>query len=133
MEREFMQTNTDYLDAVEFMKDFRRKELNIYGISDPTTVDQEIQKNVYQFTSTILQNKHNPAEVMYNLAKQYGFKPKTAEPKVENVFETVEKGQKQASKTLSGGGQAEMNLTAESLLELDGQEFEDAWKKIFGK
>lgn len=126
-EQEFAKTNNDYWDAASFLKDVRTKELAIYGITDPQMVSREIAQNTFALSQYAMQKGKNPAEIAYNLAKQYGYKAKT----IDNTLQTIEQGQKEASKSLSSGGKTEGNLTAESLLELNDSEFDAAWDKLF--
>ncbi len=130
-EQEFQKTSPDYLDAVQYMREFRKNELAMFGITDPHQITEEIRKNTIALASFAVSQNKNPAEIMYTLAKQYGYKSKSHET-VPATIETVSKGESNASKTLSGKGITEGNLTAESLVNLEGAEFDAAWKKLFG-
>lgn len=128
-EQEFAKSNQDYWDAASFLKDVRTKELAIYGIVDPQVVSREIAQNTFALSQYAIKQGKSPAEIVYNLAKQYGYKAKS----VDNTLHTIEQGQKEASKTLSTGGKTEGNLSAETLISMDGAEFDAAWEKLFGR
>lgn len=134
-EQEFSKTTPDYLDAVNYMRELRKNELSVFGVTDPVQVNEELRKNAIALSSFAVNQGKNPAELMYTIAKQYGYKTKTTNPApnpAPSTIDTITKGETGATKTLSGKGITEGNLTAEGLLNLEGEEFETAWKKLFG-
>lgn len=135
-EEQFKAMTPDYQDAVNYIREFRANELSLYDITDPKAVAQEIANNVLNLSITALKAGKNPAELIYKVAQQYGYKK--AAPAVpsmdkaaQDALETIQKGQ-DLNKTLSGGGQAESKITAESLANLEGEEFNKKWKELFG-
>lgn len=136
MENEFKQTHQDYPEAFNFIKELRRAELEEYGITDQDTVIKDLNASAANITLTALRQNKNPAEVIYNLAKRYGYKGPAIPvppPPPSKLLDIVEKGQQIAGKTLSTGGQGPDTLTAESLLTMEGDEFDRNWEKLFGK
>jgi hypothetical protein len=129
-EAEFVKSTPDYDDAVDYMRGLRTNELRMLGITDPQRVNHEIAMSAVGLSKSALEAGKNPAEMMYEMAKNYGYTKKDTPPDVNQDFDTIKKGQA-ASKTLSGGGNAgEVNMGLEGLANLEGDEFDKMWEKV---
>lgn len=128
-EQNFVKDNPDYYDAVGFIRDKRKRELEMLGITDPIVIDNDWKSNAMQLSITSLQNRKSPAQIAYDIAKSYGYQKKEK----SDLLETVNKGQKIASRSISQGGITEVDPSIEALLNANGEEFDKLWKKTFSK
>jgi len=143
-EAEFAKAKPDYYDAVNYLTQKRISELQLFGIYDPQTIQQDIAKNVQGLALTAMNAGKNPAEVAYQLAFVSGYKPKQppsgqmqqGQPPagafdVNNLsLRTVQQGMT-AAQTLGGPSEVKPDPTVEALLKAEGAEFDAMWKKIF--
>lgn len=128
-EQTFVKDNPDYYDAVAFIRDKRKKELEMLGITDPNVINNDWSTNALQLSIVSLQNQKSPAQTAYEIAKSYGYQRKQQ----SDLLETVNKGQKVASRSISQGGATEVEPSLDALLNADGEEFDKLWKKTFSK
>jgi len=134
----FEQANPDYKQAYNFLLQSRAAELQAIGYDDPKALHDAIVADEYAIAQLALSKGKSPAEVIYGLAKQRGYKaaagdkpganadPDAAAAAAERLA-NIERGQN-ANKSLNGagGGAGENEMTAERLLAMPMAEFE-AW------
>jgi hypothetical protein len=134
-EDEFRAENDDYDQAVDHFKKAYAKELREEGIS-AADLDGELRSKIFSTVARAIKAGKDPAEVMYKLAKNRGWKkPSTQETDVddekldknERKIQTIEKGQ-QAGRSLSTGSarQGDGQLTWSYVSTLKGKAFSDA-------
>jgi hypothetical protein len=70
-----------------------------------------------------MQDRVNPAQMIYELSKHRGYKPASSE---EDKLDTIERGQKQ--KALGSNGAAPKKLTLEALAQMSDEDFAAATK-----
>lgn len=110
-ERTFAAKQPDYLEAVNFAKGQRAKELRLLGY-DEQQAAQYLQNEGMQLAWTWLSQGHNPAERAYELAKTMGYRP--AEPVDQAEVEKMhEQGQRTAKP--HGGATPRARVTAQQL------------------
>lgn len=147
LENQFRQAKPDYDAAFKHLMDAKTQELAVFGINDPAVVAQEINRGAMNISMIALRNGKNPAEIIYDLARQAGYAPpKPAETslaespiaaleaeakKAAEHLATVEKGQ-QASKALKGDD-VETEVSYQALLKAEGADFDKLWKEKFGE
>lgn len=111
---QFKAKQPDYGDALRFVSDHRRNELKLYGMTDQQ-IDQQLQRDEYELSAAALLNNRNPAEVIYGLAQQRGYKKTEAAamPQISNQQQrngpdlaTIERGQAAARSLGNAGGAA---------------------------
>lgn len=144
LERQFAEKTPDYGQALQRVKQAQFAELKAMGLNDQQAA-QELANREWQFVQTNLQYGRNPAEAIYNLAKDaYGYAPaqsvsemnnqmreQMAEMKAEDKIDQIERGKKAAGN--NGGGESSAdNMTLERLASLDGEDFDKAWAKMVG-
>lgn len=121
----YMQENPKFMEAYNFYTTGRINELVAAGYSH-----QEANQVVTNEEMTIAQKAYgdevNPAERIFNLAKVRGY---NSTKEVEQKIDTIEKGQN-GSKTLTGSGQTQEELSLESLADMDDKEFDANWDKL---
>lgn len=141
---EFMQTHADYQDAYKHVVGLRQREYATRGMT-PDEIRQQISTDEMQLTQTAMRAGKNPAEVVYTLAQQYGFK---AVPPVVKVgadgkpvvaatkLDTLLKGQELAGKGERGVPPTQASV--ENLKDMTDKELnalvadEEAWNQMMG-
>jgi hypothetical protein len=143
----FEQANPDYRKAYDFVLAARASELLAIGYdnpNDPTFTPQQQQQAAQALHGALMADEEaiaqlafskgkSPAEILYGLAKQRGYKAAAAEaPKADTgkgaeKLETIERGQA-AHKSLAnaGGSAGDPEITAAQLIDMPADEFE-AW------
>ena len=129
----FVKDNPDYEQALQFMSERRIQDLTALGITDPQTQQQIINTEAWNIAQTSLQNNKNPAEVVYTMAKSWGYNAagKAGKTDLENKVDTIEKGQ-QESKTLSdaGGAAESTGLSLADIETMSDEEFDKLWSTL---
>lgn len=127
LESQFASATTDYWDASKFLRDSRVAEYRAMGRPNP---EASVNAEAFEIATLALQQGKNPAEVVYGLAQQRGYKKPAPAQQTEQGVETpaaqiarLEAGQ-QAGASLSGArGTAPKTLTAQRLIEMPEAEF----------
>lgn len=126
-EREFVKTQADYFEAMEYLRGQRDQELQMIGISDPAQRQQMMNNEAMGIAFNAMQNGENPAKRAYEIARFRGFK---AKPKAAEQIETLQKGA-EAARSLSGkGGQSPAAVSPEALLEMSDEDFDKQFEKV---
>lgn len=120
----------EFRDAAQWLSDFRHKQLEALAIvdkrmADPAARNQQIDAELKAIIGQAKQEGLNPAELVHQLAKGWGFAPKPAEQTITlpDKLSSIEKAQ-QASRTLaSTGGKTSEPLTADAILQMPNDEF----------
>jgi hypothetical protein len=126
---EFKAVTPDYMDAYKFVRDVRIRELQAIGVTDPMQIEKQLQHGASMLAITAIQNRKNPGEALYSLAKSYGYQPKGA----AGDLNTVNQGMKQASGSIGKGGATTTDPTFDALLNAGQDDFQKMWNKIFNK
>jgi hypothetical protein len=136
-EAEFSQKTPDYTQARDFIRQGRAKELQMFGVPNDQ-IPVIIANEERQLVQAALQQRRNPAEVVYEIAKARGHGVQAAPPPVQPAApDPVAKTELQAAKQAvapsvsSGGKPPKGELTPEALLNLNGAAFDAAWNKMF--
>lgn len=116
-EAEFRATHPDYDAAVKHLKDVTRADLSDQGMSG-AEVEHTLNAGKIGLAHAAIQQGKNPAEVLYERAKRYGYKGQVQEDKIQ----TLAKGQA-LSKTVTGGGGAAA-VTLRELSEIPDDQIE---------
>ena len=135
----FQAKNPDYRPAYNFLLSARASELLAIGFDDPKALAEggATQEEVHAAAKALhdalvademaiadlaFKKKKSPAEIIYGLAKQRGYKAAAAgdgkgdaKPKAEEQLERIERGQNAAGKSLNGAGagSGDGDMTAE--------------------
>lgn len=110
-EAQFMAENPEYLEAVNYVREVEASKLDPLDLPDEKLGDILMKQEIG--TVIALQQKGKSApEYYWNLAKRYGFKPKSEEnrKKAESKLEKIEKGMGGAG--LGTGGAADSDDAA---------------------
>ena len=103
-EAEFRTSQPDYDAALKYLKDVTRSDLADQGMSG-TEVEQALQQGKLGLAHAALQQGKNPAQIIYERAKRYGYRGQSSDDKIT----TLAKGQSM-SKTVQGGSAAGLSL-----------------------
>lgn len=134
-EQEFVKTSPDYADAVNHLQKVIDSNLQVMGYDNPGARAQIIQEQALGLAQQALKAGKNPAEIVYQMAKNYGYATKKQEVKEETKIEQIKKGQ-ESSQSLGSGGKADVPLTLKSLEAMDDDDFAELvgddkrWKKL---
>lgn len=124
----FASTVPDYQDAYTHFASFKQAEYAALGL-DPATAQQQLMRDYTGLAAMARQQGRNPGEVMYTLAKAFGFKGKqpgantsTQPPKVPNT----------SLSTMAGAPEIEETgaLTAAKLSNMSDDEFSKMFKEM---
>jgi hypothetical protein len=127
----FAAATPDFKDAAQFLSDTREKQLVALSrvdrrFSDPQARTQQINAELKGIVFAAKQQGISPAEMVYQISKDYGFTPKAPEPVVvSDKLETIDAAQN-ASRTLaaSPGKQPGDAMTAQAIADMSPAEFE---------
>lgn len=126
----FEKDTPDFRDAYNYLLTTRISELQAFGYDD-SAIRQTLESEEIQIAQMAFQRGTSPAETIYKLAQGRGYSkkpPATDEAKKEAAakLDTIERGQAQ-HKSLSptGGSQGDVDMTAERLIALPLNEFEE--------
>lgn len=136
-EQQYVAEVPDYPQAVEYLKNFRVTQMRALGMPD----QQIMQMLANEARDTALyarQTDQRAPELFYALAKASGYVQKVAEtapvvvqpdPAAVSKLAALSKGQR-ASKSVSdgGGGAASPAPSLAAIAELEGADFDAAWK-----
>ena len=131
----FEAVNPDYQEAYRHMIQMRTQDYLDSGMT-PTEAKAAVSQDELSIAARALQQNKNPAEIVYGMAKRYGYQKADAKTETtENKLEKIRQGQ-EASKTVERGDQpVEMTVdNLESMSEADlNKMVENDWEKVFGK
>lgn len=105
-EAEFRTQHADYDAALKYLKDVTRSDLSDQGM-DGAQIEQTLQAGKLGLAHAAIQQGKNPAQIIYERAKRYGFKGSAGTS--EDKIATLAKGQ-QMSKSVEGGSAAGLSL-----------------------
>jgi len=130
----FEATNPDYQEAYRHMIQMRSQDYIDSGMT-ATEAKAAVANDELAIAARAMQQGKNPAEIVYGMAKRYGFKPAPAKTTPENKLETIKSGL-EASKTVERGSQP-TEVSLDSLQNMGDSELtemvESQWEKLFGK
>ncbi|HEY1774235.1 MAG TPA: hypothetical protein VGH91_13690 [Gammaproteobacteria bacterium] len=135
-EREFSKGQPEYHDAYRYAADARDKELQALGYTDPATRSNIVRMNTAEIINNAVQQGKNPAELVWEYARARGFTSKGGAKggNAEAQAKIAAGLQAAGGKLNQGGTTGEGELQAKDLAGIsDPEEFEKAWKKVFGR
>jgi hypothetical protein len=140
-ENAFKQTHTDYNDAFTHLLKVTEADLQDSGMKE-AEIPQNIANMIYAFSKSAVDAGKDPAAMLYDRAKRYGYvqKEAVADPTegktdVDEHMDTVQKGI-EASKTVKGSQSVETEPTAEKIMEMmdsDDPKVQAEAEKMFRK
>jgi hypothetical protein len=129
--QQFASKQPDFKDAYTHFLTSVKDELTDAGFTDPQVIAQQMQSYEESIVGKAFQDKANPAERIYNLAKRRGYAPKVSDG--EKTLNTVKAGQKAETSMSRAGGRSSNVVSLEQLAEItDPKEFDKAWERLVG-
>jgi hypothetical protein len=119
-EKSFRAERPDYDEATTYLHQRRDRQLEAWGVKDPVQRQHILNNELVFLASTALSQGKNPAQVAYEAARRSGYGG------AGNSGNTA-----QADPGSSWKRGFAPDVTARSLLDLDGAEFDAAWGKLF--
>lgn len=134
----FKAKQPDYLDAYKHLTELRTADYKLRGMT-PDQIQAALGRDEIDILQGAAAQRKNPAEVVYALAKQYGYQQKSTqevppEKKVESKLDTIKKGLE-----TTGGTRAAPPSTysTEAVKDMSEGQLNDAvenhWHEMFGK
>lgn len=126
---QFAQENEDFGQAYSHVLSNRKGELEAMGLG-PDQIAETLHNDELWVYQTAAQSGKNPAEIIYHMAKNTGFKrvdPPQPKEVAEQKIETLQRGVA-ASRDLSGG--AVGKPTAEQIANMSDEEFSELKAKL---
>lgn len=124
-ESEFASATPDYGAALEFAQAARLRFFRAAGM-DEGEAAQTLRNETKFVALTALKRGENPAERIYKIAHELGYK---ASAPGATKIEQLQRGQKAAS-VMGGGGQSDTEVSLARLSEMDDAEFDKHWDKL---
>lgn len=121
----FAKEKPDFSDSYNYTMRKLRENIQLLGYSGEEAERIAINEEI-RIINQAYDEEVNPAEKIYKMAEAFGYKKEIAP---EKKLQTVEKGIRQ-SKTLSGGGKQDFEITLENMLEMSDDEFKTAWGEL---
>lgn len=137
LEAQFRQEVPEYDDAFQFLQQRRLADYAAIGIVDPNEQRASLYREILGMSGKAIQDGKNPAEVLYSLAKNWGFTPKSeqseGEPNKEATgkIDRLQRGMKTAT-TLSdsGGAPPGGEISLSDIERMSDDEFEKLWSDM---
>ena len=123
----FQAENPDFSGAYQHMAQRRKAELEAMGMA-PVQVAETIKRDELWVIQSAAQTGQNPAEIIYRMAKNTGYKAETKADGTQKM-ENLQKGL-QASKTLGAGGSTAGKPTPEQIANMSDDEFSELKKSL---
>ena len=138
-ENEFRQDHPDYDAAIEHVVSARAQELALYGMQ-PVQIDATIREEIAEIARSAIQQKKNPAEVGYQLAKLRGYVPQAGEQQQQTTGKAAAQvaavARAQAGSRSLGqaaGGATAQSINADTIARMTQDEFDALYATPDGK
>jgi hypothetical protein len=131
----FEKATPDYQEAYKHLMNTRMQDFTDLGMTKEQ-IQQNLANEEMLITRQALAAGKNPAELVYSMAKRYGFKAAPAPVAPENKLETIKKGM-EASKTVDRSTPPDAGkVTLETALNASDRDLNVAvdkhWEELFG-
>jgi len=132
----FEKATPDYQEAYKHLMQTRTQDFKDLGMTDQQ-VAQNLANEEMMITQQAIKSGKNPAEMVYAMAKRYGFKAAPAKVTPENKLDTIKKGL-EAGKTAERSTPPDAGkITLETALNASDRELNNAvansWEELFGQ
>lgn len=133
-ENEFRQDHPDYDAAINHVVNARAQELALYGLQ-PAEIQATVSEEISEIARAAIQQKKNPAEVGYELARLRGYTPQQTQTqeqtqingfgKAKDIVAAVKRAQEQGkSLGQAAGGATAQTINADTIARMTQDEFD---------
>lgn len=126
---EFMETQPEYPQALQYFINQRNREYEMLGYSDPMQRRQLVDEEAMNIARHALNLGRNPAQAVWDMATARGFNIQK-DNKTDTKLETIAKGQKTAKTVSSSGSSPEAELSLTDIERMDDEEFDKLWAEM---
>jgi len=143
LEQQFRSQQPDYDEAFRFVQERRLRDMDAIGITSPEQKQQALYQEILGMSGRAIQEGRNPAELVYSLAKTWGFQPSSSQIEgleaavQENVktqsskLDRIQRGQQMStSLSDSGGAPKGGELSLADIERMSDEDFDKLWKEM---
>lgn len=137
MTTQFMQTKADYGDAYQYLRNVRSQDMKDLGVPQ-AKIPEMLLKEELAVAARAIQQGMNPAQMVYNIATRYGYRPATPPPPPPAVkMDALQKGQAAAPTPVEPAATGPA-LTLDSVKDMTSDQLDklvdsnDLWAKVVG-
>lgn len=131
MAREYAQENADYPQALEYVMGAWAKQAQAMGYNNPRELDAVLMNQSMALAQHAISRGQNPAAVIHEMAKGWGFKVEAPKPSVTDAIDKLEKGQQAAKSNSSTTGQARGGeLSLKDIEDMSDTDFDKLWSDM---
>ena len=128
----FQKDQPDYLQAVEYIRNSRLRELAALGYP-PDQAAEALKQDSFNIAAAAAQQGDSYAKRLYELAKLRGYQPKKPEPSpaatAEDAVDIQAKRAEVATSLSKGGKRPSPEISAQDATKLTGAAFDSWWQK----
>lgn len=131
----FEKATPDYQDAYKHLMTTRSQDFKDLGMNEQQ-INQNLANEEMMITRQALAAGKNPAEMVYTMAKRYGFKAAAVKVEPDNKLATIQKGLEAAKTGERSTPPDAGKVTLETALNVSDRELTQAvdkqWEELFG-
>lgn len=122
---EFKKDHADYDKALEYVTERRKRDYQLYGYQDENAIKRAIDAEAMQLAYTAVSQGKNPGELVYEMAKAWGWSGEQGKGKPEEEIRRQAEGLRQSG--LSGGDAAAI---VKDIADMSDKEFDALWLEM---
>ena len=143
LEQQFRSQQPDYDEAFRFVQERRLRDMDAIGIASPEQKQQALYQEILGMSGRAIQEGRNPAELVYSLAKSWGFQPSSSQTEgLENAvqepartqpskLDRIQRGQQMStSLSDSGGAPKGGELSLADIERMSDEDFDKLWSEL---
>lgn len=128
MAREYAQENQDYPQALDFVMSQWTKQAQVMGFKSQQELDHVLTRQALALADHAIARGQNPAAVVHELAKSWGFKFEAPKPTAEQTLDKLEKGQQAAKSNGATTGQSKSgDISLKDIEDMSDAAFDKLW------
>lgn len=133
MAAEYAKANPDYQQSLDFVMAQWSKQAAVLGYTNPQEIENALTGQALALSKHAIDRGQNPAQVVHELARAWGFSPKAEKTKetVDDTMARLEKGQQAAKSLASSPGQAaDSGLSLKDIENMSDDAFDKMWSDM---
>ena len=133
-ENQFRQSQPDYDDAFRFVQERRLSEYDIMGFRDQQEKSRNFYQEVLGLSTKALGEGRNPAEIIYELAKVWGYRSGNStnsdQERASARIDTLKRGGKVATSLSESAGKPEREFNLADIERMSDDDFDKLWDSM---